>query len=95
MSEACCNHETGSCAGPAPLVLPASGNQASHEPCVPTVMRYTIMPSRQKTPAVRAACRSSTEWQLCSCESSFVSNDGVEGDEELSCDGDDCEFLGA
>ncbi|WP_292156427.1 hypothetical protein, partial [Mesorhizobium sp.] len=25
-----------------------------------------------------------TAWQLCSCEGRFVSNDGIEGDEELS-----------
>jgi hypothetical protein len=36
-----------------------------------------------------------TEWQLCLSECGFVSNDGIEDDQELPGDGNDCQLLGA
>jgi hypothetical protein len=36
-----------------------------------------------------------TAWQLCLSECGFVSNDGIEDDQELPGDGNDCQLLGA
>jgi hypothetical protein len=55
------------------------------------------MPRLQGVATVQhsAPLASFTAWQLCLSECGFVSNDGIEDDQELPGDGNDCQLLGA